>query len=168
MRPPPPLPPKPGALAQTAPTQVLGKGYRTSCEPHMAQTAESAMAQGLPLAMLAGLLGVHKRTVMRWLEQGQAENADPVLAAFSAAVERGRAAFGAEGIKVLRAHALTDWKPMHELLKAQDPDTWAPKTKLDVKVEKAPEVEDLSGLPDEDLERIAALESELQALKKRK
>lgn len=161
-----PVPPLPARLVPPLPTKpatsAARKSFKTSVEPHMVETAATALKSGLPLNLVAGLCGVHKRTFQKWLELGSDEACtDPVLTELAMRVEQARAEAAQQGIKLLQLHALTDWKPALELLRAQDPDTWAPQTrsKIDLTVgPKAPK--DLSHLGDAELERLNEIETE--------
>jgi hypothetical protein len=167
-RPPPPLPRT--AVVAAAPAGALPAKFERrpapKLAPHMIETARTALVNGLPLQLVAGLIGIHKRTLQRWLELGQDENcSDPLLAEFALVVEQARAQAALDGVKALKLHALTDWKATVELLRAQDPDTWSPTTRSKIDVTVTPKgPKSLAHLTEAELEERAALEERLAQL----
>lgn len=159
---PPPLPAKKAEGASTLATRT----YRSKLEPWMIGAAEAAIRQGLPLKNVAGVIGVSARTLSSWLERAQEEGCDPLLAAFGATIEHARAEVSAEGVRLLKVHALSDPKALVELLRAQDPETWSPQTRSKVDVTVTPKAP--LGLPnasDEELRELAALEARAEAIR---
>lgn len=160
----PPLPPRKTAIVKAdAPAKVVRRGV---LEPHMVPVAQRLAAQGLPLPSIAGALGIHKRTLQRWVDEGLQEGCtDPLLQEFAAAFVQGRSNIVGEMVEVMRQHALTDWKAAHAILQTVDPETFSlqTRTKVDLTVEAKP-VKDLSGLDTEDLLRLAELEAEASAI----
>lgn len=127
----------------------------------------NALQMGLPLTGVAGLIGVTRNTFMRWLTEGQDENCkDELKVELAVRVYEARAKAALEGVKMMNLHAAEDYRAQLELLRAQDPETWAPKaqTKIDVEVSQKPQ-RDLSLLTDSELEDLARLEAKIQAAK---
>jgi len=121
----------------------------------MLPVVKALLEEGLPVKLVAGKVGISYPTFKSWYEQGEAEDCkDELLVAFARTVAEARATAAQLGVKLLKQHAVVDWKAAHALLKAQDPDIWGEKRelKVDAKVETK-NADDLAQfLSDEELE----------------
>ena len=158
MKTPPPPPPKKAALVAT-------RTFRTRVEPWMSQVVAAAIEAGQPLASCAGLIGVTKQTIIKWRQKGLEDNCpEPLLVDFAYAVEEARAKAIAMGVQNMQVHAQEDWRAQAELLRAMDPETFAPQQRSKVEVELSPKApDDLSVLSDDELEMRAIIEEKLAA-----
>lgn len=135
----------------------------------MIPIAANLIEQGLPVATVAGALGVSRPTLRRWLDEGSKDDCpDPLLSAFAAAVEYARTRAAEEGVRLMRIHAQSDYRAALELLKASDPETWSPAQRrtVDVSVKHETVEPDLSQLSDTELRKLQNLEAEVQRLKR--
>jgi hypothetical protein len=134
---------------------------RVRPEQWMVSVAEKLVREMLPLRLVAGYLGVSASTLSAWRTAGEDPACtDPVLQELALAIARGRAEMTVNGIAMLKAHAMTDYRAGLELLKAADPDTWNPKStvKLEAEVTVKPS-RDLSKLTLEQLDELERLEA---------
>ncbi len=115
-------------------------------EPWMIDVVERGVSKGMPLQTTAGLIGVSRQTLDRWREKGHTEGAEEIYVEFAMRVESARADANKRGVQNLEQLAVGgSVQAQMELLKAQDPDTWAPKaTKLDVTVTPGKQFEEMS------------------------
>jgi hypothetical protein len=156
---PPPLPPGATQIVVEAPRAV---SFKTKIEPWHIEVAARALSEGLPLSNVAGLLGITRQTMTKWRELGMREDCtDPLLTAFAAATEQARAKACLEAIGYLKLAAQTDWRAALELLKASDPDTWAPKSSVKVEATVAPAAptRDYSRLSEEQFRQLQELDA---------
>lgn len=150
---------------ELAPRTELAPTFKHKAESWMVAVVDRALRAGMPLAQTAGLIGVTRKTFSKWLALGQDEKCtDPVLVEFAVAVEKARSEAALKGVQLMNMHAAVDWKCQLELLRAQDPDTWSAQTrsKVDVTHHDGSDQRDLSGLTDEELEELAALEAKIE------
>jgi hypothetical protein len=119
----------------------------------MIPLVDKLVREMLPMQQVANYLGVTYSTFNNWRAMGEdPECTEPLYREFAATILRARAEMTQAGIGLLRAHAVTDWRALMEILRAADPDTWIHQTK--VKVDKNVNHTtnlDLSRLSDEEL-----------------
>lgn len=135
--------------------------------PEMITVIANAMEMGMPDKSVAGLIGVHKTTFLRWLGEGAKEDCpDPRKVELAVRVEQARQRAVMAGVQNLAIHAQRDWRAQVELLRAMDPETWSPTQRIQHEVTQVEKEEDLSMLTDEELEIRAQIEAKI-ATKKR-
>ncbi len=115
-------------------------------EHWMIDVVVRAMGKGMPLQTTAGLIGVSRSTLEKWREKGHADGAEEIYVEFAMRLEQARAEANARGVVNLeRLSAGGSVQAELELLKAQDPETWAPKaSKIDVTVTPGKQFEQMS------------------------
>jgi hypothetical protein len=138
------------------------KRWHTKIEGWMIDVAEKAILEGLPMARVAGLLGVSTRTLEKWRAEGQQPGCkDALKVELSVTIEEARAKAAQAGIQLMKMHAMKDWKAQLELLRAQDPQTWSPQSRQHIEIEMKTPERDLSQLSDEELAQLEALEAKM-------
>lgn len=124
----------------------------------MLDVVETAIAEGMPLRLVGGLIGVAPRTLNEWYQKGSDDACtEPLLSQFAEKVDSCRAKAALEGIRLMRIHAVGDYRAALELLKVSDPETWNTAKKIDVQKEVIHK-RDLSGLDADELLQLQRLE----------
>ena len=158
----PPLPPSALPTPTSPPkTEIVVRKFRVKPEPWMIGVAEKLVREMLPLRLVAGYLGVSASTLAAWRTAGEDPAcSDPLLQELAFTIAKARAEMTVNGIAMLKAHAMTDYRAGLELLKAADPETWSPKStvKLEAEVSVKP-ARDLSKLTLEQLDELERLEA---------
>jgi hypothetical protein len=137
----------------------------TKLEPWMIKVVEGAIAQGLPLKLVAGLIRVSPSLFHKWYAEGSAESCtDPAKLELASTVDQGRAKAALAGITLMQMHAAGDWRAALELLKVSDPDTWNTASKVQVDKEVTITHRDLSGLTETALLELQRAEDTIKRL----
>lgn len=144
------------------------KRLRGKLEPWMVKTAESLIREGMPVATIAGALHITRQTLLRWYQEGIDEACeDELKAEFAAAIHHARSEAAQEGVRMLKLHAMTDYRAAVELLRAQDSEVWSPKERKQVEVNVTHHRgEDLSALTDDQLKQLKEAEEQAEQLRR--
>jgi hypothetical protein len=115
---------------------------------------------GMPLSAIAGRIKVSKRTLMRWLEEGRADDCtDQLLAELAQQFDEERALAIEQGVQTLKVHGTGDWRAQMEYLKMLSRDEFEATSTKTVNVNLNPQRPlDLSGATDEELAALEAAE----------
>jgi len=133
--------------------------------PWMIKVVEGAIAQGLPLKLVAGLIRVNPKRFHTWYEEGSAETCtDALKRELASTVAQGRAKAALAGITLMQMHAAGDWRAALELLKVSDPDTWNTASKVQVDKEVTITHRDLSSLTEAALLELQRAEDTIKRL----
>ncbi len=136
--------------------------YRKKFEPWMGGVAKAAILDGLPLNLIAGLIGVSASRLRPWYQEGSSEECrDPELAEFASQIDAARSEAGLKSVRLMSQHALLDYRAAVELFKVSDPETWNPARKVQVDSTVTHRLPDRSSLTDEELLQLEALESKM-------
>lgn len=136
--------------------------YRKKYEPWMKDVASGAILEGLPLSLISGLLKVSTHLVRKWYQEGSSEDCrDPALVEFASAIDSARSEAGLKNVRLMSQHALLDYRAAMELFKVSDPETWNTARKVQVDSQVTHRLPDRSGLSDDELLQLEALESKM-------
>lgn len=158
---PPALPKKAIAVVPEVKGEIV-RGFNSKLGGWMVDVAVKAVGEGLPMARVAGLLGVAARTLEKWRAEGQDPLCkDPLKVELAVRLEDARSRAAERGVQLMKIHATKDWKALQALLVAQDPDVWAPTTRNKVEHTLPEAKKNLENLTDAELAELERLENKM-------
>lgn len=89
--------------------QLAGRPPR-SISPEHQEAIFQAVREGVPPDAAAGVLGISKRTLYRWLEFGKREDAEEPYASFAEGVDQALATWETRDISLIGKAAETQWQ----------------------------------------------------------
>jgi len=103
-------------------------GRPTKLTPEVHEAIVEKMRNGSFLEQAARSVGVHPVTVWRWLEAGDAEDAQEPYASFAQDFRQAEAEAEERAKEQLREWGSSEWKATLAFLERRFPDRWGPKS----------------------------------------